>query len=111
MGVVGTNKYILQGAMGVVGYESTDCLARSLADTPDKQAAALVAVEALWQRKNYLKRVLSTGLSLKARRRAHRGVQWAYESILELREAAEAHYCFQEGCPDDRLTLIHHQQT
>ena len=47
---------------------------------PDKQAAALKAIESLGQRTSYLERALDTGLSLGACRRADNGAQWAYET-------------------------------
>ena len=77
---------------------------------PDKQGAALIAIETLGQRKSYLERALDTGLSLEACRTADNGAQWAYETILELPGAAEAQSFFQEGCPDRWLTLQPHQQ-
>ena len=56
---------------------------------PDKQAAALKAIESLGQRTSYLERALDTGLSLEACRKADSGAQWAYRNIPELPGAAE----------------------
>ena len=81
-----------------------------LANVPDKQAAALIAIKPLCQRASYFKRVLDTGLSLEACRRADNRAQWVYEKILELPGAAEAKPFFQEGCPDNWLSLQPHQQ-
>ena len=61
---------------------------------PDKQAAALIAVESLGQRTSYLERDLDTRLSLEACRRADNGVQWAYENILELPPERRRHSRF-----------------
>ena len=76
---------------------------------PDMQAAALIVIESLGQT-SHLERALDTGLSLEACRRADNRAQWAYEKILELPGAAEAKPFFQEGCPDNWLSLQPHQQ-
>ena len=107
---IGTDEYVLDRAMEVVRDRRTDRLARCLANIPDKQVAALIAIESLGQRTSYLERALDTRLSLEACRRADNGPQWAYEKILELPGAEEAPLFFQEGCPGDQLTLNPHQQ-
>ena len=66
---------------------------------------ALIVTESLGQGTGYMEKALDTELSLKACRRAYNRAQWAYEKILELPGAGEAQSFFQEGCPDDRLTL------
>ena len=76
----------------------------------DNQAAALIAIESLGQRTSYLERALDTGLFLEACRSADIGEQWAYENMLQLPGAAEAQSFFQEGSPDNQLTLNPHQQ-
>lgn len=76
---------------------------------PEKQAAVLVAVESLRQRTSFLERALDTRLPLEACRGAGNGAQWAYDKVLELPGAAKAQSCFQEWCPDSRLTLQPHQ--
>ena len=107
---IGTDEYVLDRAMEVVRDGGADRLARCLAHMPDKQAAALIAIESLGQRASYLERALDTRLSLEACRRADNGAQWAYEKILELPGAEEAPSFFQEGCPGNQLTLNPHQQ-
>ena len=87
-----------------------DGLARCLTNLPDKQAAALIAIESLEQSTSYPERVLDTGLPLDACRRADNGAQWADRKILELPGAPEAQSFFQEGCPGNQLTLTPHQQ-
>ena len=59
--------------MKVVRDGGADRLARCLANMPEKQAAALIAIEFLGQRTSYLRRTLDTGLSLEACRRADNG--------------------------------------
>ena len=71
--------------------------------------AALIAIESLGQRTNYLERALGTRLSLEECRRADNGTQWASEK-MELPGAEEAPSFFQEGCPVDQPTLNPHQQ-
>ena len=105
-----TDECVLDRAMEVVRDGGADRLARCLAHMPDKQAAALIAIESLGQRASYLERALDTRLSLEACRRADNGAQWAYEKILELPGAEEAPSFFQEGCPGNQLTLNPHQQ-
>ena len=85
---IGTDAYVLEQAMEVVRDGRTDCLARSLANMPNKQASTLIAVESLGQKTIYLERALGTGLSLEACRRADNRAQWAYEKVLELSERA-----------------------
>ena len=105
---------------------------------PDKQAAALMAIESLEQRTSFLERALDTGLSLEECRRAGNesleqrtsfleraldaglsleecrragnGAQWAYEKILDLPGAAEPQSFVQEGCPDNQLALQPHSE-
>ena len=101
---------LVDRAMGVVRDGGADHLARCLANMPDKQAAALIAIESLGQRTSYLERALGTRLSLEACTRADNGAQWAHEKILELPGAEEAPSFFQEGCPVDQLTLNRRQQ-
>ena len=105
---IGTDEYVLDRAMEVVRDGGADRLARCLANMPDKQAAALIAIESLGT--SYLERALDMRLSLNACRRADNGAQWAYEKILELPGAEEALSFFQEGCPVDELILNPHQQ-
>ena len=107
---IGTDKYVLDRAIEAVRDGAADRLARCLASMPDKQAAALIAVESLGQRTSYLERALDTGLSLEACRREDNGAQWAYENSSEQPGAAEAQSLFQEGCPGNQLTLNPHQQ-
>ena len=106
----GNDEYVLERAREIVKEGGTDHLASCLANMPDKQAAAHIVTESPGQRTGYLERALDTELYLKACREADNGAQWAYEKILELTGAAEAQSFFQEGCPDDRLTLQPHQQ-
>ena len=82
-----------------------DHLARSLGNMPDKQAAALIAIEFFGQRTSYLDRALETGLSLEAYMMVENRAPWAFKKTLKLPGAAEAHSFFQEGCQDNRLTL------
>lgn len=46
---IATEAYVF-GALGVVRDEGADCLARCLADMPDKQAPALIDIEFVGQR-------------------------------------------------------------
>ena len=55
---IGTDEYVLDRAMEVVRDEGADRLARCLANMPDKQAAALIAIESLGQRTSYLESCL-----------------------------------------------------
>ena len=91
--------------MEVVRDGGADGLARCLANMPDKQAAALIAIESFGQRTSHLERALDTGLSLEACKREDNGAQWGYERILELPGAAEAQSFLQEGCPGNQLTF------
>ena len=95
---IGTDECVLDRAIEVVtdgGADGgADRLARCLGSMPDKQAAALIAVESLGQRTSYLERDLDTRLSLEACRRADNGVQWAYENILELPPERRRHSRF-----------------
>ena len=72
---IGMDEYVLDRAMEVVRDGGADRLARCLAHMPDKQAAALIAIESLGQRASYLERALDTRLSLDACRRADNGAQ------------------------------------
>ena len=99
----GTGEYVRGRAMEVVRGGGADRLVRCLANMPDKQAAALIAVESLGQRTSYLERALDPGPPPEACKRADNGAQRAYEKILELPGAAEAQSFFQEGCPDSRI--------
>ena len=63
---IGTEQYARRRAMAVVMGGGAECLARCLANVPDKNAAALVAVESLEQRTSYLESALGPGLSLEA---------------------------------------------
>ena len=89
--------------MEVVRDGGADGLARCLANMPDKQAAALIAIESFGQRTSHLERALDTGLSLEAYKRADNGAQWACEKIIELTGATEEQSFVQEGCPDSCL--------
>ena len=81
MGVpIGTDEYVLVPALKVVRDGGADRLARCLASMPNKQGAALIAIESLAQRTCYLERAMDTGLSLEAYRRVDNGVQRAYEN-------------------------------
>ena len=95
--------------MKVLRGGSADCLARCLANMPDKQAAVPIAMEYLGQRTSYLERDLDPGPSFEACRRADIGAQWAYEKIFELPGAAEAQPLFQEGCPDSQPPIKPYQ--
>ena len=106
---IGTEEYVRGRAMEVVRDGGADHLARCLANMPDKQAAALIFVESLGQQTSYLGRALDPGLSLEAYKGADNGAQWVYEKILGIPGAAEAQPFFQEGCPDNRLTLKPYQ--
>ena len=77
--------------MEVVRDEGADLLARCLANMSDKESVVLIAVEFLAQRTSYLEMALCTDLSLQACRKADNGEQRAYENILDLPGAAEAH--------------------
>ena len=68
---IGTNEYVLDRAMEVVRHGGANRLARCLANMPDKQAAALIAIESLGT--SYLERALDMRLSLNACRRADNG--------------------------------------
>ena len=74
---IGTDEYVRYRTIEVVRDGGADRLERCLDSMPDKQAAALIAIESLGQRASYLERTLDTGLSLEAYRRADNGVQWA----------------------------------
>ena len=63
---IGTDKHVLERTFEVVRGGGADRLARCLANMPDKQAAAVIAIESLEQRTSYLERALDTGLSLEA---------------------------------------------
>ena len=76
---IGTDEYVLERAMEAVRDGGADCLARCLANVPDKLAASLSAIESLEQRTRCLERGLDTGLSLEAGRREDNGAQWTYE--------------------------------
>ena len=60
---IGTHEYVLDRAMGVVRDGGADRLARCLANMPDKQAAALIAIESLGQRTSDVESALDTRLS------------------------------------------------
>lgn len=66
-----------------------DRLARQPAWMPETQSAALLVVEFLGQRTEYLERVLDTGVSLEAGKRVDNGAQWVYEHLLKLPGAAK----------------------
>ena len=66
---IGSDKYVLDRALGVVSRGSADRLVRCLAIMPIKQAVALTVIESLGQTSTYLERALGTGLSLEAHRR------------------------------------------
>lgn len=53
---IGTDEYVLGRVMGVVNNESGP------ANMPNRQAAALIAIECLGPRKKYIERALDTGL-------------------------------------------------
>ena len=72
---IGMDEYVLDRAMEVVRDGGADPLARCLASMLDKQAMAHIAIGPLGQRTSYLERVLDTGLSLEACRRADNGAQ------------------------------------
>ena len=108
---IGTDEHVLERELEIARDGGADRLARCLANMPNKQAVALIAIESLGQRTSYLERALETGLSLEACRRTDSWAQWANEKILELPGAAVAQSFFQEGCPGDQLTLSPHQQT
>ena len=72
---IGTDEYVLDRAMEVLRDRGADRLARCLVNMPDKQAAALIAIDSLGQRTSYLERALDTRLSLDACRRADNGAQ------------------------------------
>ena len=76
--------------MDVVRDGGADRLGRCLANMPNTQTAARIAVESLGQRTSYLERALNPGLPLEACRTADNGAQWTYDKILELPGAAEA---------------------
>ena len=97
---IGTEDYLRGRAIEVVRDGGADRLAHCLANMPDKQAAALITVESLGRRTNYLERPLDPRLSLEACKRADNGAQWAYEKILELPGAAEA-VIFPGGVPGE----------
>ena len=62
----GAEKYVVERAAGVVrGEGADDRLACCLADIPDKQAAALIAMESLGQRTSYFERGLNRVCPLK----------------------------------------------
>ena len=63
---IGTDECVLERAMEVARNAGAGRHARCLADMPDKQAVALIAIEYLGQRTSYLGRALDTGLSLEA---------------------------------------------
>ena len=102
---IGNDEYVLERAGEIVKEGGTDHLARCLANMLDKQAAALIVTQSLGQRTGYREWALDTELSREACRRADNGRQWAYEKIHELPGAAEEQSFFEEGRPDDRLTL------
>ena len=96
MGVpIGTEEYVRGREMEVVKDGDADRLARCLDNMPDKQAAALIAIESLRQRTSYLERALGPGLSLERCKRADNGAQREYEKILELPGTAEAQSFFR----------------
>ena len=105
---IGTDEYVMERALELVRDGGANRHARCLASMPDKQAAALIAIESLGQRTSYLEGALDTGLSIETCGREDIGAQWAYEKILELPGAAQSF--FQEGCPGNQLTLSPHQQ-
>ena len=57
---IGTEEYVLGRAMEVVRDGGADHLASSLANMPDKQAAALITVESLGQRTSFTSKGLWT---------------------------------------------------
>ena len=56
-----SDEYVLDRAMEVVRDGGADRLARCLANMPDKQAAALIAIESLGQRTSYLESLWTRG--------------------------------------------------
>ena len=74
---IGTDEYALERAVEVVRDGGAGRLVHCFANMPEKQAAALIAIEYLEQRTSYLERVMDTGLSLEALRRADNGAQRA----------------------------------
>ena len=63
---IGTDEYVLERSLTVLRDGGAERLARCLADMPEKQTAALIAIKSLGQRTRYLGRALDTGLSLHA---------------------------------------------
>lgn len=64
-----------------------DSVARCIDDTPNKQATVLTAIESLGQGTSYFEAALDIGFSIEARRKEDIRAQWAYEKLLQLREA------------------------
>ena len=95
---IGTGECVVERAVKVMRDGGAGLLVRCLADMPDKQAAVLITNEPLGQRPNCLERVLGTSLNFARCRRADYKAQWAYERIIKLPVAAEAHSFFQEVC-------------
>ena len=58
---IGTDEYVLKRALEVVRDWGVERLVRFLANVPNKQAAALLAIETLGQRTSCLDRALDTG--------------------------------------------------
>ena len=102
---IGTDKYVPKQAMEVEKDGDADRLARCLTNLPGKQAAAHITIESLGWGTSSLERILDTGLSLEACRRADRGAQWAYDIIPGLPGAAEGQSFLHEAHPDRYYSL------
>ena len=72
---IGTGEYVLERAMGVLKDGGVDRHARCLPRMPDKQVAALIAIESLEKRTSYPEKAMDTELSLQACRRENNGPQ------------------------------------
>ena len=70
---IGTNECMLERGLEVVRDGGADHLARCFANMPGKQAAALIVIVSLGQRRSSLERALNTVVSLEACRRVGNG--------------------------------------
>lgn len=107
-----TEGYVLERAMGVVkDGGAPPPLARCLANMPDRQVEALIAIQFVKKRTSYVEIALETELFLEACKRQDNGTQRPDGKTLELSGAAGAQSFFLEGFPINRLTFQPHKQT
>ena len=108
---IGTDEYVLERVMGVVSDRGTGRLARCLGNVPDKQAAALIAIESFGQRTSYLERTPTRDCLSKLAGGQTTGPGGRTREASSHRARRRHSRFFQDGCPDNRLTLLLHKQS